>query len=57
MEKELERSQRGDGNATSRVRDLEAKLEERERELRDIRRRKGGSGRDECCPTRSAGPE
>lgn len=49
MEKELERSQRGDGNAASRVRDLEAKLEEREKELRDIRRRKGGSGRDDIA--------
>jgi len=49
MEKELERSQRGDGNAASRVRDLEAKLEERERELRDIRRRRGGSGRDDLA--------
>lgn len=49
MEKELERSQRGDGNTVSHVRDLEAKLEERERELRDIRRRKGGSGRDDVA--------
>lgn len=49
MEKELQRSQHSDGNAASRVHDLEAKLEERERELRDIRRRKGGSGRDDVA--------
>ena len=45
MEKELQRSQ----HAASHVHDLEAKLEERERELRDIRRRKGGSGRDDIA--------
>ena len=42
LEHELERLQRLDGNR-NRERELEDKLEERERELRDLRRRKSGS--------------
>ena len=41
LEHELERLQRSDGNR-NRERELEDKLEERERELRDLRRRKSG---------------
>ncbi|CCM00141.1 uncharacterized protein FIBRA_02168 [Fibroporia radiculosa] len=41
LERELERLQRGSGGAQTRARDLEEKLEERERELRELRRRRG----------------
>ena len=42
LEHELERLQRSDGNR-NRERELEDKLEERERELRDLRQRKSGN--------------
>jgi chromosome segregation ATPase len=42
LEQELERIQRAD----SRTRDLEERLAERERELKELRRRKGGDGDD-----------
>ncbi|KAH8100388.1 microtubule associated-domain-containing protein [Cristinia sonorae] len=40
LERELERLQRGSGGAESRARELEQKLEEREREIREMRRRR-----------------
>ncbi|OBZ75317.1 Anucleate primary sterigmata protein B [Grifola frondosa] len=40
LERELERLQRGSGGTQSRARELEEKLEERERELRELRRRR-----------------
>ena len=42
LEHELERLQRSDGNR-NRERELEDKLEERERELRELRRRNSGT--------------
>src|SRR5262245_61533640 len=44
LEKELERLQRGDGGSSRRERDLEEKLEERARELRELRRRVSSAG-------------
>ncbi|KAI0669382.1 hypothetical protein C8Q78DRAFT_978290, partial [Trametes maxima] len=40
LERELDRLQRGSGGSQARARDLEEKLEERERELRELRRRR-----------------
>lgn len=40
IQRELERLQRGSGGAQSRARELEEKPEERERELRGLRRRR-----------------
>ena len=39
LEKELERLQRGTGGSRNRERELEEKLQERERELKELRRR------------------
>ena len=41
LQRELDHLQRGSGGASGRARELEEKLEERERELRDLRRRRG----------------
>ncbi|KAI0761493.1 hypothetical protein BD413DRAFT_485884 [Trametes elegans] len=40
LERELDRLQRGTGGSQSRARELEERLEERERELRELRRRR-----------------
>ncbi|RPD64285.1 hypothetical protein L226DRAFT_505884 [Lentinus tigrinus ALCF2SS1-7] len=40
LQRELDHLQRGSGGASGRARELEEKLEERERELRDLRRRR-----------------
>ncbi|KZT74114.1 hypothetical protein DAEQUDRAFT_754076 [Daedalea quercina L-15889] len=40
QQRELEKLQRGNGGASSRARELEEKLEEREREIRELRRRR-----------------
>ncbi|CAL1703091.1 unnamed protein product [Somion occarium] len=40
LERELERSHRGQGGSQARARELEEKLEEREREIRELRRRR-----------------
>jgi hypothetical protein len=53
LEHELERLQRSDGNR-NRERELEDKLEERERELRELRRRKSGSAMDDDHPMTTA---
>ena len=40
LQRELDHLQRGSGGAPGRARELEEKLEERERELRELRRRR-----------------
>ncbi|KAF9074522.1 hypothetical protein BDP27DRAFT_1317248 [Rhodocollybia butyracea] len=47
LERELERLQRSSGSRSARERELEAKLEERDREIRELRRRRSsGEGGD-----------
>ncbi|KAI0074706.1 hypothetical protein K474DRAFT_1601108 [Panus rudis PR-1116 ss-1] len=46
LERELERLQRGQGGSSARARELEEKLEERELEIRELRRRRA-SGADD----------
>ncbi|KAK7679624.1 hypothetical protein QCA50_017336 [Cerrena zonata] len=46
LERELERTSRGQGSSQSRARELEDKLEEREHEIRELRRRRSGGADD-----------
>ncbi|RDB26693.1 Anucleate primary sterigmata protein B [Hypsizygus marmoreus] len=47
LERELDRLQRGAGGSRNRERELEEKLEERDREIRELRRRRAGQGIDD----------
>ncbi|KAJ8519236.1 hypothetical protein ONZ45_g3793 [Pleurotus djamor] len=49
LEREMERFQRGVGGSQARERELEEKLEEREMELRELRRRRSGQGMDDLA--------
>ena len=48
LERELERLQRGAGGSTRREKELEDKLEEREREIGELRRMRRGGGEDDA---------